>query len=129
MPVIFPSIRENFPVKSYTRQKMKPSPHRHGRQHRITCLFIEDVGNNYSVSIKTEASDVKERFPDLIHLIHSIQRIEGNPDCFGTAKAFCDQKNCIWRDYCLKKPEKPTAAMAPPRKENADCKHLESSQK
>ncbi|MEW6001921.1 MAG: SAP domain-containing protein [Nitrospirota bacterium] len=36
-------------------------------------------------------------------LIRSIQRAEGNFDCFGTATAgFCDQINCLWRDDCLK---------------------------
>ena len=44
-------------------------------------------------------------FPDLSHLIQSIQRIEGNPDCFGSAGVFCDRLGCQWRDYCLKEPE------------------------
>jgi len=44
-------------------------------------------------------------FPDLSHLIQSIQRIEGNPDCFGTAAGYCDRLDCQWRDYCLKEPE------------------------
>lgn len=41
--------------------------------------------------------------PDLAHVIQSIQRIEGNPDCFGTAEKNCDRGDCLWREYCLKK--------------------------
>jgi len=44
-------------------------------------------------------------FPDLSRLIQSIQRIEGNPDCFGTAGGNCDHLDCQWRSYCLKEPE------------------------
>lgn len=36
-------------------------------------------------------------------MIKSIQRKEGNFDCFGTSvNGFCDQYNCIWRSDCLK---------------------------
>jgi hypothetical protein len=44
-------------------------------------------------------------FPDFSRLIQSIQRIEGNPDCFGTAGEVCDRLDCQWRCYCLKKLE------------------------
>jgi hypothetical protein len=45
------------------------------------------------------------KLPDLSRLIQSIQRIEGNPDCFGTAGGYCDRLDCQWRGYCLKEPE------------------------
>ncbi len=36
-------------------------------------------------------------------IIRSIQRAEGNRDCFGSATAgVCDQINCLWRGDCLK---------------------------
>ncbi len=35
-------------------------------------------------------------------LIRRIQRAEGNFDCFGTAKAYCDQFECCFREDCLK---------------------------
>ncbi len=36
------------------------------------------------------------------NIIRSIQRAEGNFDCFGTAQAgVCDQMNCLWRKDCL----------------------------
>ncbi len=37
------------------------------------------------------------------NIIRTIQKTEGNFDCFGTAIAGeCDQMNCIWRGDCLK---------------------------
>ncbi|MFA5411644.1 MAG: SAP domain-containing protein [Candidatus Omnitrophota bacterium] len=35
-------------------------------------------------------------------LIKAIQRKEGNFDCFGTARNYCDQAGCAWRSDCLK---------------------------
>lgn len=36
-------------------------------------------------------------------LIRSIQRSEGNFDCFGTAiGGACSQMDCLWRTDCLK---------------------------
>lgn len=34
-------------------------------------------------------------------LIKRIQRAEGNFDCFGTAKDYCDQVKCCFRDDCF----------------------------
>ena len=37
------------------------------------------------------------------NIIRSIQKTEGNFDCFGTASAgVCDQINCLWKEDCLK---------------------------
>ena len=33
-------------------------------------------------------------------LIRQIQRAEGNFDCFGTAKDYCDQLDCCFREDC-----------------------------
>jgi len=42
-----------------------------------------------------------------VELIRSIQRKEGNFDCFGTAvDGYCDQYNCLWRADCLKPPKR-----------------------
>jgi hypothetical protein len=43
-----------------------------------------------------------EDFCDLVQLIRSLQRLEGHPDCFGTADHFCGRTECAWREYCLK---------------------------
>jgi hypothetical protein len=55
-------------------------------------------------------SGLKKGFPNLTHLIQSIQRIEGKPDCFGKANGYCDQKECVWYNYCLGKIEGLSAA-------------------
>ena len=37
-----------------------------------------------------------------INLIHEIQRIEGNFDCFASAsESYCDQYDCLWRKDCF----------------------------
>jgi hypothetical protein len=38
--------------------------------------------------------------PDVSNLIRSIQRLDGNPDCFGTTYSDCSP-TCPWREYCL----------------------------
>jgi hypothetical protein len=43
--------------------------------------------------------------PDVPHLIRSIQRLEGNPDCFGKTYSDCN-RTCPWREYCLSLAEK-----------------------
>ena len=35
-------------------------------------------------------------------IIRSIQKAEGNFDCFGMTQEYCDQMNCLWRNDCLK---------------------------
>lgn len=34
-------------------------------------------------------------------LIREIQRAEGNFDCFGSGKDYCDQESCCFRSLCL----------------------------
>jgi len=48
----------------------------------------------------------EEKLPDLKHLIKSIQRIEGNPDCFGTIGEACDRLDCAWYTFCCKETQK-----------------------
>lgn len=44
----------------------------------------------------------KGGFLDMTALIRSIQRAEGNPDCFLKGGEDCAQLDCAWRPYCLK---------------------------
>ena len=37
-----------------------------------------------------------------VELIRTIQRAEGNFDCFGTAIENCDQTDCLFRKDCLR---------------------------
>ena len=43
----------------------------------------------------------RTNFSDINHLIRSIQRAEGDPDCFRRLKEGCDKMDCCWREYCL----------------------------
>jgi hypothetical protein len=42
-----------------------------------------------------------EDYCDLVRLIRSLQRLEGNPECFGRGQPSCGGSGCAWRDYCL----------------------------
>jgi len=44
---------------------------------------------------------------DMTALIRSIQRAEGNPDCFRRGEPDCPYMECAWRSYCL--PRGPSA--------------------
>jgi hypothetical protein len=43
----------------------------------------------------------KKSFLDIATLIRSIQRAEGNTDCFQIGMIDCDQMDCRWRAFCL----------------------------
>ena len=43
----------------------------------------------------------RSNFLDITALIRSLQRAEGNPDCFRKSKGFCERLDCEWRKYCL----------------------------
>jgi hypothetical protein len=53
-------------------------------------------------SSSTSRPDANQKsFLDLTNLIRSIQRAEGNPDCFQKGIVDCDQFGCKWRSLCL----------------------------
>lgn len=43
----------------------------------------------------------KPNYVDLVNLVRSIQRAEGNPDCYRRGRQQCDRPICVWRDHCL----------------------------
>ena len=43
----------------------------------------------------------KKSYLDIVTLIRSIQRAEGNTDCFQMGMTDCDQVDCKWRAFCL----------------------------
>ena len=51
----------------------------------------------------SKRSEEKEDWVDVIRLIRSIQKKEGEEPCFMTEKRFsCKKIDCKWRKYCLK---------------------------
>lgn len=52
-------------------------------------------------AIARERNIPPQRLP-LTELVRTMQRQEGNSDCFGTdLAARCDQDGCLWRANCL----------------------------
>lgn len=49
----------------------------------------------------THKYSAKRDFVDIPALIRSVQRAEGNMDCFRRGQVYCDQTDCFWRKYCL----------------------------
>jgi hypothetical protein len=43
----------------------------------------------------------RKSYLDIATLIRSIQRAEGNTDCFQMGMIDCDQVDCKWRAFCL----------------------------
>jgi hypothetical protein len=59
-------------------------------------------------TMKTEDTfNTKHDYVDLVNLVRSIQRAEGNIDCYRRGRQQCDRMSCVWRDHCLKGPEGP----------------------
>ncbi len=52
-----------------------------------------------------DAFNSKPNYVDLVNLVRSVQRAEGNIDCYRRGRQQCDRMNCVWRDHCLKAPE------------------------
>jgi hypothetical protein len=55
------------------------------------------------VRAKANALGLKKTFGlTKAELIRRVQKAEGNFDCYGTAKDYCDQLQCSFREDCLK---------------------------
>jgi hypothetical protein len=61
---------------------------------RLKVQLIEKMGIDDTLNSKLD-------YVDLINLIRSIQRAEGNLDCYRTGRQQCERMNCVWRDHCL----------------------------
>jgi len=66
---------------------------------RERSIGTEPIAGSF-VQVRDEK---KKNFLDMTSLIRSIQRSEGNPDCFLKGEAGCDQMDCAWRLYCMGK--------------------------
>ena len=66
-------------------------------------IHMEDSSNREvkHLQIPGNSNQSENNFLDMTALIRSIQRSEGNPDCFGKAEGDCDKTDCAWREYCL----------------------------
>lgn len=66
-------------------------------------MIAEKKGRESVVQSRVSGKErgLKWRFLDTTNLVRSIQRAEGNPDCFRKAEEYCDRFDCSWRLYCL----------------------------
>jgi len=71
-------------------------------------MFLSTASRNIREIEMLDRKDTgsSDNLPDITHLIRSVQRMEGNPDCFGKADWNCDRLDCAWREYCLKEDQK-----------------------
>ena len=70
----------------------------------MTALSTRDeLRGKPEVLINSKIPRQRKNFLDITALIRSLQRSEGNIDCFRTGKADCDMLDCAWRVYCLTK--------------------------
>ena len=59
------------------------------------CLNANSVKPD-NVSMNTKKQYIENDAIDITALIRSIQRVEGNFDCFRKTKGYCDQIDCYW---------------------------------
>ncbi len=57
----------------------------------------KDTGKTIDIA----SLDEEKSFVNITDLIRSVQRTEGNPDCFKKHTDGCDELECVWRPYCL----------------------------
>ena len=61
-----------------------------------------DSSNNEIITLTDNRKQQSANdFLDITALVRSLQRAEGNPDCFRRAEGGCDKTDCAWRKYCL----------------------------
>jgi hypothetical protein len=51
---------------------------------------------------KAKGLGVKSGKMKKMDLVHTIQKIEGNTECYGKSNGNCKQKECCFRDDCFK---------------------------
>ena len=66
-------------------------------KEEVNSMKMQDIRN----IAKERGLKVSSRI-NKTELIRSIQRAEGNTDCFGTEHVnICGQTSCLWREDCL----------------------------
>ncbi len=71
-----------------------------------TIAFEKIMGHkkNTDKTIGIASFDDKKNLVNITDLIRSVQRTEGNPDCFKKHAGGCNELECEWRPYCLEVP-------------------------
>ena len=76
---------------------------------RISLSNAIGTINNTHSQCEMESRENNKTGPtlDLTRFIRSMQRIEGNDDCFARNDGICDHIECAWRKWCLEAAKKP----------------------
>jgi hypothetical protein len=85
---------------------------RTGKQYYEGWRVLNILPHHYGEGTPMKMGEVREKAKALglkktfglskAELIRRIQRAEGNFDCFGTAKGYCDQLDCCFREDSIK---------------------------
>jgi hypothetical protein len=70
------------------------------RSTKLTGCFSEN-GEKTQPSFQKNGKTIQKNFLDITALIRSVQRSEGNFDCFGKCGGRCNRVDCAWYSYCV----------------------------
>jgi hypothetical protein len=59
-------------------------------------------GEKTQSSFHKNGKTIQKNLLDITALIRSVQRAEGNFDCFGKCGDRCNRLDCAWYSYCVK---------------------------
>ena len=87
---------------------------------RLKIQLLDEMGTE-------ETFNSKPDYVDIVNLVRSIQRAEGNMDCYRNGRQQCALVNCAWRDHCLMAPGGKSSSHIglQERKEGSDPKQKE----
>jgi hypothetical protein len=71
------------------------------RSEGTSSTLAKDTTPQTANGLYDKKRDAKKNFVNITALVRSVQRAEGNKDCFRKIQAHCDQTDCVWRPYCL----------------------------
>ena len=72
------------------------------KQPVMSASVKHDINTGGPKPPSTPKKECEEKdFLDITALVRSVQRADGNPDCFRRAEDYCAQSSCDWRKYCL----------------------------
>ena len=72
------------------------------RKVRIKLTPTEDIMSINEVRKKAKGMGINTYRLKKSDIIHSIQRVENNIECFGTQRVdYCCEHDCLWRNDCI----------------------------
>lgn len=66
------------------------------RRFESARVLSQQAAHDRAVRYAVETGEMAD-----MHLIHSVQRFEGNQPCFGRAESACNRCDCRWFEHCM----------------------------